>query len=45
MTRKVGTHRRILFQDLMAYKRSMVEKRLQNLEELATQAQDLELGY
>ncbi len=43
--RKVGTHRRILFQDLMAYKKSVDDDRLKSLEELAAQAQDLKMGY
>ena len=40
--RKVGTHRRVLFQDLMAYKHKTDAARLKALEELS--ALDQELG-
>jgi len=43
--RKVGTHRRILFSDLMAYKRQMYENRLKTLEELTKLDQELNMGY
>ena len=43
--RKVGTHRRVLFQDLVEFKRKTNEERAQTLEELAKQAQDLDMGY
>lgn len=43
--RKVGTHRRVLFKDLMTYKQSMVQKRLAALEELSALDQKLDFGY
>ena len=43
--RKVGTHRRILFQDLMKYKQTIDRNRLKALEELSAQAQELGMGY
>ncbi len=43
--RRVGKHRRILFSDLMGYKRTMMEGREKALEELSAQAQELKLGY
>lgn len=43
--RKVGTHRRVMFSDLMAYKRSMTESRTAALEQLTSDGQALEMGY
>jgi excisionase family DNA binding protein len=44
--RKVGTHRRIQFQDIMAYKQKIDAERLKALEELAAHDQSLGgMGY
>ncbi|MGO8752788.1 MAG: helix-turn-helix domain-containing protein [Thermoguttaceae bacterium] len=43
--RKVGTHRRVMFKDLMEYKRTMDRNRLNALEELSAIDQELGLGY
>ncbi len=42
---KVGTHRRIRYSDLMAYKQHMDNERSRALDELANQAQELKMGY
>lgn len=42
---KAGTHRRVLFRDVMAYKQRIDAKRLETLEELAALDQELGLGY
>ena len=42
---KVGRHRRIRFEDLMNYKNQIDSDRMQALDELAAQAQELEMGY
>ncbi len=41
----VGTHRRIKFSDLEAYKLKVEEARRAAMDELAAQAQELEMGY
>jgi len=43
--RKVGRHRRIQLEDLMEYKNKLKKNRRKNLDFLAEQAQDLNLGY
>ncbi len=43
--RKVGTHRRVLFKDLLEYRQRTQVSRKQALDELSRQAQDLGMGY
>ncbi|MDJ0898515.1 MAG: helix-turn-helix domain-containing protein [Xenococcus sp. MO_188.B8] len=43
--RKVGRHRRIRFEDVMNYKNQIDSDRMQALDELAAQAQELDMGY
>ncbi len=43
--RKIGTHRRILFQDLMLYKKKIDAEREKVLDLLVAEAQELNMGY
>jgi excisionase family DNA binding protein len=43
--KKVGTHRRLLLEDVEKYKAKIEKKRKKQLDFLAKQAQDLNLGY
>ncbi|MFC0128152.1 helix-turn-helix domain-containing protein [Ralstonia solanacearum] len=42
---KIGTHRRVRYRDVVDYKRRLDAQRHQALEELAAQAQALDMGY
>lgn len=42
---KIGTHRRVRYKDVMAYKERIDAQRRKALDELAAQAQDLNMGY
>lgn len=43
--RKVGSHRRVQLEDLLRYERQQAERRNQQLQFLAQQAQELSMGY
>ncbi len=42
---KVGTHRRVFFEDVRAYKKRVTEERESALDQLVAESQSLNLGY
>ncbi|MFK5947362.1 MAG: helix-turn-helix domain-containing protein [Methylococcales bacterium] len=42
---KVGSHRRVYFRDLVDYKDQSMDERRKILDELAAQAQEMDMGY
>lgn len=43
--KKVGTHRRVRFEDILAYKKKVESEQDEALKELAAEAQELNMGY
>ncbi len=43
--RKVGTHRRVYFEDVQAYKKQVTDERESTLQQLVEDAQSLDMGY
>lgn len=43
--RKVGTHRRVYFEDVQAYKKQVTDERESALQQLVEDAQSLDMGY
>jgi uncharacterized protein YbjQ (UPF0145 family) len=45
LAKKVGSHRRVVLEDVKKYKLVLQESRRKTLEELAKETQDMGLGY